>query len=479
LVVYVDPDAPGPNTGASWQFAFPDLVTGLAAAAAFTGQNQFGIAQVWVAEGKHVPGTTESSTFNVGARTEVYGSFLGWPTGDTLGNRQGSPSNTILSGDVDADSSALPDADDAWHVVTMQGLGCRLDGFTVTNGYADGPSGIGVHDSSGAGILLAGGSSARATIANCTVQLCVAEERGAGLFATNAGGVRIRHCTFVSNVCVGDGVTTGFGGAIAFDNVGSGGSPTDSLGIGNCVFARNRAARGGAISLEDVRAPVAAYNCRFHDNVAQWVGGAIHVGPTTQNPQTGFLEIFHSTIAYNQTLNGGGVPIIPSGSALYIEANAPSPDLPVIVRSSILWDNFLHADTDQTIAGTTSALTITFSDLQDTYNGPQPGWTNNISQDPLFVSSTLRDLRLQAGSPCIDAATDTPLNAGLPNTPNVQVGDLADIDNDSVVIELVPWELRIGLAREIDDGPAGGTGFDVTPPAGISDMGCYERQSDG
>jgi predicted outer membrane repeat protein len=185
--------------------------------------------------------------------------------------------STILSGDVDVDNSFLPDPDDSWHVVTMTGEQTRIDGFVISNGYADGGTlGIALDDS-GAGVLLQGGSNPRSIVANCRFQFCVAFGRGAGLFATNTSDIRVRHCTFANNICIGDGVTTGLGGGLAFENVGTvSGSTASVAGIGSCVFARNRAARGGAISLKDLRAPAAIYDCKIHDNVAQWVGGAIH-----------------------------------------------------------------------------------------------------------------------------------------------------------------------------------------------------------
>jgi predicted outer membrane repeat protein len=272
------------------------------------------------------------------------------------------------------------------------------------------------------------------------------------------------------------------GGGLAFENVGTvSGSTASVAGIGSCVFARNRAARGGAISLKDLRAPAAIYDCKIHDNVAQWVGGAIHVDTQSSDPQPGYLEIYHSTLAYNLTLGGDGVPIVPSGSALYIEPNtAGFPNLPVTVRSSILCANGVLSDTDITIAGVTAALVITYSDIQDAPLSIPPTWTNNISATPQFLSVPLRDFRLQAGSPCIDAASDVPLNpivgAGIP-LPRTTVGDLADINDNNMILELVPWELTIGLTRELDDSSVVNTGLNVNPPIGISDMGCHERQS--
>lgn len=149
------------------------------------------------------------------------------------------------------------------------------------------------------------------------------------------------------------------------------------------------------------------------------------------------------------------------------------------MTSMIIWDNFLLADTDQSLAGTTTALVVRYSDLQDTFPGPPASWTNNISAAPLFLSGPLRDLHLAAGSPCIDAGSDrplTPLTTIFAPVPGFQVGDLADINNNNIILELVPWELTPNVAREVDDLNATNTGFEIAPPIGISDMGCYERQ---
>jgi hypothetical protein len=73
--------------------------------------------------------------------------------------------------------------------------------------------------------------------------------------------------------------------------------------------------------------------------------------------------------------------------------------------------------------------------------------TGNIDADPLFSSGS--DLRLQEGSPCIDTGSTDALPA-----------DTADLDDDSDVLEDIPFDLD-GNDRVVDGGV---------------DMGAYEYE---
>ena len=77
------------------------------------------------------------------------------------------------------------------------------------------------------------------------------------------------------------------------------------------------------------------------------------------------------------------------------------------IHNSILWNNnvtFTKADT--------ATLQVQYSDI----NSPHPGEeVGNINQDPIFVSESERNFRLQAGSPCIDTGdpdSPVPINGG-------------------------------------------------------------------
>jgi hypothetical protein len=135
-----------------------------------------------------------------------------------------------------------------------------------------------------------------------------------------------------------------------------------------------------------------------------------------------------------------------------------SPWVPIVVENSIVRSDGLPAFTGV-------LPLVRYSDV----SGGWPG-DGNIDADPLFVRNPsagpdgvwgtsdddFGDLRLRAGSPCIDAGD----NAALPP-------DHLDLDGDGDTTEPVPFDLA-GLARVVRGLPGPGTA--------VVDMGAYERQ---
>lgn len=138
-IAYVNASAaPGTNDGTTWASAFLNLQGALDAA------RSCGVTQIWVAQGTYVP-----TTYPIGAATgqysgnlssadfsfhlvdgvAIYGGFSGNGNETQLSQRNWVQNPTILSG-----SNARN------HVVTSanDGLATRLDGFTITEGYANG-----------------------------------------------------------------------------------------------------------------------------------------------------------------------------------------------------------------------------------------------------------------------------------------------------------------------------------------------------
>ncbi|MBN2562595.1 MAG: hypothetical protein JXQ75_16850 [Phycisphaerae bacterium] len=130
------------------------------------------------------------------------------------------------------------------------------------------------------------------------------------------------------------------------------------------------------------------------------------------------------------------------------------------LTNCIMWGNTAPSGGAQVYGELTS---ITYSCIQD-------GWTGvgNTSEDPLcmdadgdddIVGTADDDLRLRAGSPCIDAGdNEADIDA---NTPDTQ--PLGDTDRD-------------GSARFVDDPTVDPDPGNGTPP--IVDMGAYEYQAD-
>jgi hypothetical protein len=102
------------------------------------------------------------------------------------------------------------------------------------------------------------------------------------------------------------------------------------------------------------------------------------------------------------------------------------------------------------------------------------GTPGNISADPLFVrnpgdggdgwgvgdNDDYGDLRLRAGSPCVDAGDN-------PSVP----ADSLDLDGDGDITQALPFDLGGGL-RFVDDPAAVDTGAGAGP---VVDIGAYER----
>lgn len=114
---------------------------------------------IFVAAGTYKPttvyngGGAQSKTFDMKRGVEMYGGFAGTET--ALNQRNPAVNQTILSGDLDNDNTL--DADNAWHVVQIHWIGgneitpsTKIDGFTITMGYADG----GGLDDYGGGMLI-------------------------------------------------------------------------------------------------------------------------------------------------------------------------------------------------------------------------------------------------------------------------------------------------------------------------------------
>jgi hypothetical protein len=141
-VIYVDPRAvedagyisfgdlegtwaTGRNTGTSWEDAYRDLPRALTRAAKGCG------SEIWVAGGSYRPGMQTTDSFIIPANTSIYGGFAGNETSrdqrDILNNE------TTLSGFI----ALVPDGQSGYYetrnniVVTMDGNGALLDGFTV------------------------------------------------------------------------------------------------------------------------------------------------------------------------------------------------------------------------------------------------------------------------------------------------------------------------------------------------------------
>ena len=369
-VIYVDLDATsGANDGSTWADAFTDLQSALATAVPGD--------EIWVAVGTYTPDSGSSDrtvSFQLKSGVALYGGFAGAETARE--QHDWNANLTTLSGDIGLSGD---NSDNSYHVVTGSGTDgtAILDGFTITAGMADGSS----PDNQGAGMVNEEGSP---TLINLLFRNNHALLQGGGMY-THLGNPTLLNVIFDSN-------STSIGRGGGMQNTSS--NPT----LVNVIFRSNTTPDYGG-GMQNWSSNPALINVLFVGNHANF-GGAIendYSSPTLINVTLG------SNSANNQ---GGG-----------LFNNPGSPTL----TNCIMWGNV--APTNSEIAG--SPAVVSYSIIQGGYVG-----TGNLDADPLFIDAVNGNLRLQSGSPAIDAGNNSTLPA-----------DALDLDGDSDFVEPIPYDL--------------------------------------
>lgn len=396
---YVDASAGGADDGSSWTDAWNHLQDALDEASATPGTD----FAVCVATGIYRPDedrdgdhtdndVQESFTFtedNVG----IYG---GYPAGG--GKRRPQANPTVLSGDIDendtanADGLVISNSDvsggNSQHVIEMIGddgtpitTNTRIDGVYVTAG--DNRFGSG-------GELAGGGLLCDVSSGSCSPRLVRVVFQGNRAYSGGGAYFSASNSATVSpefiNVQLRRNYSDNTGAGVAF---GMGGSSSGAPKFINTLFDGNESDegfRGGTYSTSTLQ-------------------------PTFVNS----VFVNNPEAIYNYEATG--------------TTNEP------LFVNSIVWDN-TSGITDN---GATS--TINNSIINGGWGG---AGSNNLDQDPTFVNTTGSDgipgtldddLRLQSGSPAIDAGDQQQLLA-----------DLADLDADGDTSEDTPQDL-FGNAR--------------------------------
>lgn len=367
---FVKWDAAGLNDGSTWTDAYTSLQPALDAASEGD--------QIWVARGTYLPEQAPDPTStNIRDRTfvlkqgvKLFGGFQGnEPTGTGLHSRNFVAYETILNG-------KLNDTDYAYHVVVAAGEldGTELDGFTVTQGRANGTG-------------------------YTTVNSFRIDQNGGGGVYIRGNGLALRYVNISENMAsMGAGIY----------NDGSAFSLYYSR-----VVANQSSANGGGIY--NYSASPQFVNCHITNNLSSGRGGGVY------SIYSGVPKFANTLIYFNSAAEGGGLAAIGSnptlinvtvadngtfgsgGSALYLENGAQPIVTNSIVHSNGTATNSLLAD------GSDSYATFSYSLVEGA--GGSASWNgdfgmdggNNIDGDPLFVDMAGDDLRIAAGSAAIDA----------------------------------------------------------------------------
>ena len=397
---------------------------------------------------------------------------------------------------------------------------------TITNcTFMDntGASGGGIYNTAGLFMSLFGevGGKSNPTITNCTFTNNVVTNLGGGIYNFADGNLSqsnpiIKQCTFTGNQAFKVGIN-GAGGAILNDAQNNG---TTSGLIENCTFTNNKSIySGGAITNISRQnnggtSSPTIRNCSFVGNSAQnHVGGAIfNTAYQTTGDKLGFVHpriencVFRSNMAVyggavynysetnssckpkfiNCTFNnnsatnfGGTLGNHTAGGTTEVE-----------VKNSIFWGN---SGTDKNISiQTVTAFNISYS-LLDEAGCPANvtcGAGMKYNQNPLFVDAANGNLRLQTGSPAVDAGDNTANNTStdLDGSPRkVRVIDMGAYEKPMVVsfapICLVGNPLKLSTDLPVNagnqyswKGPNGFTSSSATPTKAktvANDEGIY------
>jgi len=127
-VVYVDKDAPADGNGGTWETAYNNLQTALAAV---RNNEHICAEQIWVADGNYSPTNSPSentATFQMIPGIDMYGHFQGGESNIDQRNLADSNNTSTLSGDVNNDGTSDID------IIITAANNARLDGFTVKKG---------------------------------------------------------------------------------------------------------------------------------------------------------------------------------------------------------------------------------------------------------------------------------------------------------------------------------------------------------
>ena len=497
--LYVDASAPPGGDGQSWSTAFHSLHDALEVARDNTPH------ELWVARGTY----SHTTHFTLRFGDAIYGGFDGTET--QRDQRDPAQNPTILDGLLDhrvvnggwdtlVDGVTVRNGRDEF-----KGAGMRFAGggrVTIRNvlfeNNVSGDDGGALSASNDELIVLdctfrdnsathhdgdnSGGGAVRfydgvGTFENCVFDGNSAQGEG-GAVSNYEGEGTYRRCSFVGNVSQTAAAVYTYHGTPTFERCLFEGNMAQSVGavrtrdgqmtIRECEF-RGNTANGGAGAVYTYDGPLTAVDSVFVGNQAGGAGGAVRAG--------GPLEVVGCRFVSNSAETGGGVRFAGPGQPLVVNCefrgNVASDAGGAFYGARMTAIQSTFAGNQAPVGGAcrvdgvasiaSSIVTgpgaqlagepvVSFSLVEGGYPG-----AGNLSGDPMFVDAAGGDLRLAAGSPCVDAASRSHLPA-----------DSLDVDGDGDTDEALPLDAK-GRVRDADAGPDMG--------AYESDLGCGRGES--
>jgi len=518
--LHVDPAAPFPGAGASWDDAYTDLQDALDAVRA----NPGAFSEIRLAAGVYTPDRAtrdRDAVFELVPHVAIVGGFAG-SSGADPNLRAPHRYRTVLSGDLLANDTADPASrtDNARRVCAFTGewgvdQPITLDGVTISAGAGDDGD---------------EGSAARFELAHLTLVDCVISENrsvdGSALRLQYCGPLSLERVTVIGNT----------GGGMDADGCWDAAIRASDF-VRNTRHEPDRSTRGGGLSLRNTR--VTLTDCEITQNSADRGGGAsllsgdvtlvsTRVAHNTATTRGGGLEIFsgetallRSQIIGNAAGDGAGVSVSSGsldavstlfwanaaddeGGALHLRASfdesslvscvlientagaggAAFSEAPLLLAHCTVWGN--HAQTvggvlDETIALTPLALGSIFwnnSDDSGVSADAQLTSTRLVPAQRSFIQAWSAGGTNSADDPLVQIITQsaTPVPVLLESSPALDHGDTADLprdlfdlDNDGEEYEPSPIDY-LGAERTSGPSPDAGAVERAIAPAADADL---------
>jgi len=439
----------------------------------------------------NVPG--DSATIQGGIDLASYGDTVQVAAGTYIENITLKNGVTLIGAGA---ATTIIDGNNSGSVVTSSSCDPNtvIDGFTITRGNAYDGGGMQNYNSStvvtnctftgnvslevGGGMSNSGGSP---TITGCTFsENSPAGYSLGGAMCNSYSSPVITGCTFINNVANGfQQAGTGLGGAMYNDYS----SPV----ITGCTFTQNRSREGAGMYNHNSNPAVT--DCRFIRNLATYTTGAagmqnksssptltnctfsgnVGAGGSMGNPRAGALlnQSSSNPIVVNCVFIGNwGI----YGGGICSEDSNPTVVNCTFCGNAGTWYGIMIGDAnvfDSIFWGNTAgAFGIISSTVHIDYSNVQGGWsgTGNINADPLFVRAPhpgadgkwgtadddYGDLRLSAGSPCIDKGANAFIPAGITTDIDGYQRIIDGDCNDIEVVDMGAYEFNYAWMGDLD-----------------------------